>query len=357
MKTSVTCLAVAAAAAFAASAVFGAVPPAALAKIAEHLPLAFHAMPAKPRAAKAYPLVSERKRVYVKKLSVNVAKDELVLLAISDDRKVVQLAYPLGERGGDYLTGWFWMEDVLDFSRVKMQPPAEYRPPDGVRCLLYRANGYAKPALVGCMRVEEDAWALGERRVRKAQRGRDEYVFRLLCLGMRSYSLGEHAVAARLVFAREERPFGEAENELYYHERVQDMIGEDPYQPGRHWDNSTHPLLVRSGNGGCAAFVTDFAKYLFDARNFNAGVRFDDASEIRAGDVIALEGHFISVIDRYPDGTLHTMDGNCNCSIRRTKRAYSIVDGKLRGGKFRHGWHYLSKPLDPPDAGKRRKRR
>jgi hypothetical protein len=174
---------------------------------------------------------------------------------------------------------------------------------------------------------------------------------------MSNYVLGEHHVAARLVFVREEHPFGESENERYYHERIEDLIGEDPYQPGRHWDNSTHPLLVRSGNGGCAAFVTDFAKYLFDAHNFNAGEQFNDASEIRAGDVIALEGHFISIIDRYPDGTLYTMDGNCNSAIRRTKHAYSVVDGQLKGGKFRHGWHYLSKPLDAPDAGKHRKKR
>ena len=73
--------------------------------------------------------------------------------------------------------------------------------------------------------------------------------------------------------------------------------------------------------------------------------------------MIALEGHFISVIDRYPDGTLYTMDGNCNSAIRRTKHAYSIVDGQLKGGKFRHGWHYLSKPLEAPDAGKYRKKR
>ena len=44
-------------------------------------------------------------------------------------------------------------------------------------------------------------------------------------------------------------------------------------------------------------------------------------------------------------------------AIRRTKHAYSIVDGQLKGGKFRHGWHYLSKPLDAPDAGKHRKKR
>lgn len=357
MKTSSTKLALLAAAACAAMLTGGAVPPAVLAKLADHLPLSFHAMPAKPKATKAFPLVSEKKRTYTKNLSVNIAGDELVLLAISDDKKVVQLAYPVGERGGDYLTGWFRIEDVLDFSQVKVQPPAEYKAPDGVRCLLYRANGYAKPALVGCMRVEEDAWKLGEKRVKKSAHGRDEYVFKLLCLGMSNYVLGEHHVAARLVFVREEHPFGESENERYYHERIEDLIGEDPYQPGRHWDNSTHPLLVRSGNGGCAAFVTDFAKYLFDAHNFNAGEQFNDASEIRAGDVIALEGHFISIIDRYPDGTLYTMDGNCNSAIRRTKHAYSIVDGQLKGGKFRHGWHYLSKPLDAPDAGKHRKKR
>ncbi len=354
MKTNMALIALAAAAGLAAH---GAVPPATLAKISDNLPLAFYAMPAKPKAVKAFPLVSESKRIYTKNLSVNLAGDELMLLEISQDKKVVQLAYPLGARGGDYLTGWFKIEDVLDFGQVKSQPPAEYKPPEDGRCLLYRANGYSRPALVGCARIGEGAaWKLGEKRVRRASRGRDEDVYQVLCVASDGYALGERPAAARLLLAREDSPFDEASNVKHYRERIASLISEDPYQPGRHWDNSTHPLLVRNGNGGCAAFVTDFAKYMFDAPNFNAGERFDNADDIRAGDVIALEGHFIAIIDRYPDGRISMMDGNCNSSIRRSTTAYSIAGGQLRGGKFKHGWHYLPQPPEPTGKGRTRRK-
>ena len=37
--------------------------------------------------------------------------------------------------------------------------------------------------------------------------------------------------------------------------------------------------------------------------------------------------------------------------------SYPLIYSELKGGKFRHGWHYLSKPLEAPDAGKYRKKR
>ena len=52
MKTSSTKLALLAAAACAAMLAGGAVPPAVLANLAEHMPLSFYAMPAKPKATK-----------------------------------------------------------------------------------------------------------------------------------------------------------------------------------------------------------------------------------------------------------------------------------------------------------------
>ncbi len=325
-------------------------PPAIQAKLEEHLPLSFYATPRlTSRAGRVYPLISQTKRQYEKTLSVNVAEDELVLLEFSPDKKVVNVAYPVGSKR-DYLTGWFKVEDVLDLGQLKLKPPAEYvSATQTVRHLLYQARAQGAPNLVGSVGDVGGAIKLGERHVKY---GRGEDVYHLLCLTSGSAHVGDYQLAGRLVLAREVEAFKE-EN---YRALVQQMIGEYAYRTGRFWDNSTHPIVVTgNGNGGCAAFATDFAGYVFGKRNFNTGDRFDDPNDIRSGDVIALKGHYITVLERYPDGRLLTMDGNCNKSIRRSTTAYSIVNGQLKGGEFRNGWHYLSKELEPTGPAKRRR--
>ncbi len=328
-------------------------PPALLTQIEAHLPMSFYATPSKTHATKIYPLVSQTKRVNTKGMSVNVAEDQLVLLEFSPDKKVVNVAYPVGSNG-DYLTGWFRIEDVLDLNQLKLKPPTEYvASSNAVRHFLYQAKAQGKPCLVGCARDMDGAIKLGERRVKAGPRSRSEEVYHLLCLTKGSASVGEYQLAGRLVLAREVPALKEED----YLARVAQMIDEYSYRVGRHWDNSTHPIVIRNGNGGCAAFATDFAGYVFDAHNFNSGERYDSASEIRSGDVIRLQGHYITVLERHADGSLLTMDGNCNKSIRRSTRAYSIVNGELKGGKFVNGWHYLSKELPSAEAGKKSKKK
>ena len=330
-----------------------ALPPAIMTQIEAHLPMSFYATPSKRNAKKVYPLVSQTKRVNTKTMSVNVEEDQLVLLEFSPDKKVVNVAYPVGSNG-DYLTGWFRIEDVLDLNQLKLKPPAEYVcSSNTVRHFLYQARAQGAPNLVGCARNMEGAIKFGERRVKTGDHGRTEEIYHLLCLTTGSASVGEYQLAGRLILAREVPELKEED----YLARVQQMIDEYAYRTGRFWDNSTHPIVVRNGNGGCAAFATDFAGYVFDAHNFNRGEKYTSASEIRSGDVIALKGHYITVLKRNPDGSLWTMDGNCNKSIRRSSRAYSVVNGELRGGKFVNGWHYLKKELPSADNGKKTKRK
>ncbi len=327
-----------------------AIPPAVQKLMEDHLPLSFYATPKATRAAKVYPLESMTKRLYNKKLSVNIAEDQLVLLEFSADKKVVNCAYPVGSNG-DYLTAWFKTEDVLDLGQLKLNNPVDYVVPTGtVRHFVYQPRATGAPYLVGCIRNLEGAKKIGERHVKKGERGRQEDVFNLLLLTSGSAAVGEYQLAGRLVLARDIAEFKEED----YRERVAQMGSEYAFRTGRFWDNSTHPITVRNGNGGCAAFATDFAGYIFDAHNFNTGERYDSASEIRAGDVIALKGHFITVVERYPDGRLLTWDGNCNKSIRRSMTAYSVVNGELKGGKFVNGWHYLKQEPPPPQDPKKR---
>jgi len=333
-----------------------AIPPSVQKLIEDNLPLSFYATPRSTRATKVYPLESMQKRVYKKTMSVNIAEDPLVLIEFSADKKVVNVGYPVGTKG-DYLTGWFKVEDVLDLGQLKLNSPVGYAAPTGtVRHFLYQPRASGAPYLVGCIRSVEGAQKIGERRVKKGERGRQEDVYNLLFMTGNLGAIGEWQLASKLVLARDIPEFKEAN----YRDLIAQMGSEYAYRTGRFWDNSTHPIVVRNGNGGCAAFATDFAGYIFDAGNFNTGVRFTSADEIRAGDVIQLKGHYITVVERYPDGKLLTWDGNCNSSIRRTAGAYSIVNGELKGGAFVGGWHYMehdvAPAVDPKKARKTKKR-
>lgn len=303
-------------------------------KIRDYLPMTFHAMPARTSTRRIYPLVSATSNTYDRKRSFDVATTEFALLELSDDGKRARLAFADAKDKFKSVEVWFKTEDVLDLPKTTKAEALEF---DGL-CLLYHRNGGKRPYLFGCSR-SSPAIKLGEFIYK-----REKFVL-VLAEMLHVRNIGDTCAAYTLAYAK---IHGEAKPELY-EERVQTMLTEDAYQSGVHWDNGSKPLLASVGNGGCAAFVTDFVAYNFNKSNFNEGEPFDKASEIRGGDVIRLEGHYIAVVSRTGD-KLFTFDGNFNSTFRKSKTAYSIVNGELKGGKFLGGWHYMPPP-DEKSAG------
>ena len=301
------------------------------------LPMTFHALPAKPEQKVVCPLRGRDKLSYQKAFSVNAFADELALIGISGDGRRVKVAFPNAASPNGFTNGWFKADDVFGLRApiVWRDSPREWAASNGVQYLVYRPNGRNRPVLSGCLRRGLEGWLIGE------QRFKDE-VFHLVCCVDCNHTVFGRPMRGRLVLLKEHGPFT---NDQYF-TRMNELLGEAPYQEGLRWTNATHPLLVPgNGNGGCAAAVTDFAGYMYGVRNFNAGQRFDDPKEIRSGDVIALKGHFMAVLWREGD-ILHTFEGNFNSSIHRSSRFYSMKDGRLHGGKpFSHGWHYVDREL------------
>ena len=308
-----------------------------VAKIRDYLPATFYAMPARASTRRIYPLISATSNTYDRKRSFDVAKTEFALLELSDDGKRALLAFADAKDKFKSIECWFKTEDVLDLPKTTKAEDLEF---EGL-CLLYHRNGGKRPYLFGRSH-NPSAVKLGEFTYKREK-------FQIVLTEMlRVRDIGDKCVAYALAYAK---IHDEAKPELY-EERVQTMLAEDAYQPGVHWDNSSKPLLAKVGNGGCAAFVTDFAAYNFNKGNFNEGELFDKASEIRGGDVLRLDGHFIAVVSRNGD-KLFTFDGNCNSTFRKSKTAYSIVNGELKGGKFLSGWHYMPPPTEKATGKKR----
>ena len=303
-------------------------------RLTECAPVAFYGMPAV-RQFKVSPLVSEEKRNKDRKVVVDLKTAPLVLHRFSEDLKCAEVTYPV-PKSTTFAKGWFLTDDVLSIGKCD---PTNVTAQSTL--LLFGPEGKRRPVLVGCADKGVTYLDFGKRKT-----GREE--LNLVLVDGNFRDVNNCVPNGRLAYAREQGPL---DDESTYPDRVADFMSEESYQPGLHWDNDTHPMLVNNGNGGCAAFVTDFAKYMFGAGNFNEGERFDKASEIRAGDVIALDGHFVAVLFRDGD-KLTVMDGNCNSAIRFTDKTFSVVKGEWTdGGKgsgksFLHGFHYLKAP--PP---------
>lgn len=303
----------------------------------ESLPMAFHALPEKTSQKTVWPLLGRDKLSYQRAFPVRTFVDEIIMTGVSADGKRIKAAFPHKAAPGGYTNGWFKADDVLGLRApvAWRDTPEEWTASNGVQYLAYRPNGAQRPVLIGRLRDELDGWTMGELKFQ------DE-TFRLICCRDNAHTVFGKGVRSRLVLVKEHGPFSGDQ----YFTRMNELLGEEPFQSGLHWDNSTHPFLVpESGNGGCAALVTDFARYLFGARNFDSGERFANPAEIRTGDVIALEGHYMAVLWREGE-TLHTIEGNFNSSIHRSSQSYSLKGGQLRGGKpFLNGWHYIDREI------------
>ncbi len=322
--------------AMAATAAAAPLQPEIVAKIRDYLPVAFYAMPARASARRVYPLISATSNTYDRKRSLDTAGTEFALLELSDDGKRARLAFADAKDKSKSLEAWFKTEDVLDLPKTTKAEDTEF---EGL-CLLYHRNGNKRPYLFG-RSCNQSVVKLGEFNYKK------EKFLLVLAETLRARDIGDTSIAYSLGYAK---IHDEAKPELY-EKRVEEMLAEDAYQPGVHWDNDSKPLLASIGNGGCAALVTDFAAYIFNKGNFNAGEPFGNAAEIRSGDVIQLEGHYIAVVSRTGD-KLFTFDGNFNSTFRKSKTAFSVVNGELKGGKFLGGWHYMPPP-DEKSAGKK----
>lgn len=295
-------------------------------KIRDYLPATFYAMPARASTRRVYPLISAVSNTYDRKRSFDTSKTEFALLELSDDGKRVRLAVEDPKDKSKGLEAWFKTEDVLDLPKTAKAEDTEF---EGF-CLLYRRNGTKRPYLFGRSR-NPSVVKLGEFTYKREQ-------FKLVLAEMlRERNIGDKSVAYTLSYAKIHE---EAKPELF-DKRVAEMLAEDAYQPGIHWDNGVHPLLCSIGHSGCAALVADFAAYNFNKGNFSDGEPFDKASEIRGGDVIKLDGHFFAVISRNGD-KLFTFEGNFNSTIRKSNTAYSISNGELKSNKkFVSGWHFM----------------
>ncbi len=261
--------------------------------------------------------MSERRLAIDRTIAVEVGKEPFSMTAVSKDGKAVELSVPVDKAGTkSYTNRWFRAEDV--FGGVKWNV-GKYE----AKCqnLLYFARGPEPADLVARLSKGCECVLLGRTAV-----GKTDYV--LLVQPSPGLIYGVTTNAHRIVLAREAPPVAtRAEYDL----RVKELLAEYAFRNGRPWGSGFRPLLSwhpKHRRYACAAFANDFAMYVF-GKMYWCGESFSKAEDIRAGDYIRMNGGHKFIVLYREGSVLHTIEGNYNKVISRSKTRYSIKDGKL----------------------------
>jgi len=129
--------------------------------------------------------------------------------------------------------------------------------------------------------------------------------------------------------------------------KFDEFIHEPEYTVGASWGRTQKPLISKSGSTGCASYCADFVKYCYGLDGITSKDQFTDMNEIRAGDVLHLQGksygHWIVILKREEDW-FYTAEGNW-ADVVRIGWNYWIEDGHLKGSQheFDYGSHFLPK--------------
>jgi len=317
----------------------GNVPTNIVAKLASNLPLALVPFPSK-NATKIYPVVSEKKPNYDRRLVVKVGEEPFAITAVSDNFRLIEMAVPVKPQSKEYEKRWFKVEDVL--GGIAKWNWEKYSTP--CQSLVYYPIDARTVDLIACLPPDTASEAFARVTIKRMP-------YRLL-LFARDVNAGGETCAYQMALVREAPP---VKTKAEYIQRAAELKSEYAYREGRRWTDDNRSLLTNEQSFGCAGFCADFAKYMFGGGLLaNRGEEYRSATEIRDGDTIRICGHYFAVVFR-KGSVLVTAEGNMNSSTSHSSTHYTLVDGKIiadKGtakvdAKFEYGLHNWN-----PDADK-----
>lgn len=134
-----------------------------------------------------------------------------------------------------------------------------------------------------------------------------------------------------------------------YEDRVDAFLSDPRFANGAPYGMDQTPYLINNSNiTACAAYITDFTKYVFD-KPYSFRSDFTNINEIQTGDILRLPGHYVAVLQR-SGSRLITAEGNMNFQVVVSDSSYWIQDGKLYAYSFPYeiefGTHNFPKGID-----------
>lgn len=112
------------------------------------------------------------------------------------------------------------------------------------------------------------------------------------------------------------------------------FLNDNRFKDGTSWGQTQKPKVSTYSSTGCCAYVSDFAKVVYNHDSPRYGNSFTNASEIRAGDVLYYYEHWIAVLGR-SGNRLYTAeasysDSNSTKRVKVSDNRFEISGNKLR---------------------------
>ena len=124
----------------------------------------------------------------------------------------------------------------------------------------------------------------------------------------------------------------------------QKFISDPRWSDGTSWGGSQRPKLnPLQSYMACAAYCADFVMYNFGISDLRGGTVFYDTSQIRAGDIIHIDGHWFACLKRLGKW-LYVAEGNVDSQVRIGWN-WTIKDSKYfdeDSRPFLEGYHYMA---------------
>ncbi len=132
-------------------------------------------------------------------------------------------------------------------------------------------------------------------------------------------------------------------------DKVSAFLNDSRWKAGTGWGYYQRPKLSGYDSIGCCAYTADFAKYVFGKNSPRGGSVFYSTSDIRANDILHIDGHWLVVLSR-SGNTLKVAEGNVSTKsgtvVRVTSDTWTISGNALvnkwegYGRNLIEGYHF-----------------
>ena len=140
--------------------------------------------------------------------------------------------------------------------------------------------------------------------------------------------------------------------------KMNQFINDSRWRNGNVWGGGQGPKFSTWQSSGCCAYAADFVRYVYGSNTLR-GTAYYNISEVRAGDVIQVPGHWFVVLGRNGN-SLYTAEGNMDGRVAVRQGRYTISNSKFsyytKNGLATYtltaGFHYgSSKPVEHDPEG------
>ena len=121
------------------------------------------------------------------------------------------------------------------------------------------------------------------------------------------------------------------------------FLSDSRWKNGTSWGENQRPKLSPYSSKGCCAYVSDYAKYVHLKNSPTAGTAYYKTSQIKAGDIVRVSGHWLVVVSRNGN-TLKTAEGNVN--MDKTRKVH-VSNGKwtIKGNSLKNKYEKNARVL------------